>query len=145
MLVQRRRRWTNIKPALIQGVVFTTQHLEPMLIYCWFSVVDGGPTLNQHWFRVLCWDITANTTPRTNADLMLVQRRRRWTNIKPALIQSVVFAGIGVFSDIIYPQDLPRPSRRTSPGSIRSIPALDLWPLYNVCSPSKPNSSNCPL
>ena len=45
---------------------------------------------------------------------MLVQRRRRWTNIKPALIQGVVFAGIGVFSDTIYPQDLPRPSRRTS-------------------------------
>ena len=26
-----------------------TFEIIPMLIYCWASVVDGGPTLNQHW------------------------------------------------------------------------------------------------
>ena len=25
-----------------------------MLVECWASVVDAGPTLNQHWFKVLC-------------------------------------------------------------------------------------------
>ena len=31
----------------------------------------------------------ANTTPWTNAGLMLAHRLRRWTNIKPALVQGV--------------------------------------------------------
>ena len=37
--------------------------------------------------------IPANTPPRTNAGLILVQRRRRWANIKPVLVQGVVLAG----------------------------------------------------
>ena len=32
--------------------------------------------------------------PWTNAGLMLVYRRRRWTNIKPALAQGIVLAGM---------------------------------------------------
>ena len=35
----------------------------------------------------------ANTTRWPNAGLMLAQRRRRWANISPALVQRVVFAG----------------------------------------------------
>ena len=31
-----------------------TLHVEPMLIYCWSSVVDGGSTLNKRCFNVLC-------------------------------------------------------------------------------------------
>ena len=31
------------------------------------------------------------------ADLMLVQRRRRWANIKPALVQRFVFAGTPLY------------------------------------------------
>ena len=31
-----------------------TQDVESMLVYCWSNVVDGGPTLNQYWFNVLC-------------------------------------------------------------------------------------------
>ena len=38
--------------------------------------------------------IPPNTTPRINAGLMLVQPRRRWTKIKPALVQGVVFSGV---------------------------------------------------
>ena len=31
--------------------------IQPMLVECWASIVDAGPTFNQHWliFRV-CWD-----------------------------------------------------------------------------------------
>ena len=61
----------------------------PMLVQCWSSVVDGGPTLNQHWSNILCQQPCSrpNTNPRhsPNAGLMLGQRRRRWPNIKPAL------------------------------------------------------------
>ena len=23
--------------------------VDPMLFYCWSSIVDGGPTIKQHW------------------------------------------------------------------------------------------------
>ena len=35
----------------------------------------------------------ANTTHATSAGPMLDQRRRRWANIGPALVQRLVFAG----------------------------------------------------
>ena len=38
MFAQRRRRWTNIEPAMVQCI----------------NVVDGGPTLNQQWLNVSC-------------------------------------------------------------------------------------------
>ena len=28
---------------------------EPMLVYCWGSIVDAGPTLNQHRLSVACF------------------------------------------------------------------------------------------
>ena len=31
-----------------------TQDVEPMLIQCWVTVCDVGPTLNQHWVNVFC-------------------------------------------------------------------------------------------
>ena len=31
-----------------------TPDIEQMLVQCWADVVDGGPTLNQHWFNVSC-------------------------------------------------------------------------------------------
>ena len=31
-----------------------TRDIEAMLGQCWADVVDGGPTLNQHWFNVSC-------------------------------------------------------------------------------------------
>ena len=27
---------------------------RPLLVYCWSTVYDAGPTLNQHWFKVPC-------------------------------------------------------------------------------------------
>ena len=38
----------------------------------------------------------ANTRRWTNADLMLVHRRRRWPSFKSALVQRLLFAGINV-------------------------------------------------
>ena len=51
-----------------------------------------------------------------NVDLLLFQRRRRWTNIKPTLCKRLVFAGIGlaVFASpgqISYCPRLPLPGR----------------------------------
>ena len=42
-----------------------------MLIYCWATVCDAGPTINQHWVKVLCffWDYTARAAGKC----------RRWT------------------------------------------------------------------
>ena len=31
-----------------------TRYSNPLLVQCWASVVDGGPTLDQHWFDVSC-------------------------------------------------------------------------------------------
>ena len=31
-----------------------TRHAYPILGQCWLSVVDGGPTLVQHWVNVSC-------------------------------------------------------------------------------------------
>ena len=32
-----------------------TRHIDPMLDQCWADVVDGGPTLVQHWVDVSCF------------------------------------------------------------------------------------------
>ena len=32
-----------------------TQDIEPMLVQYWADGVDGGLTLNQHWFNVSCF------------------------------------------------------------------------------------------
>ena len=43
-----------------------TQDVESMFVWRWSSVVDGGPTLNQHWFNVLCllgWVFCPNSGP----------------------------------------------------------------------------------
>ena len=31
-----------------------TRYIEPMLSWCWPSVVDDGPTSTQHWLNVSC-------------------------------------------------------------------------------------------
>ena len=53
-----------------------------MSVLCWSSVVDGGPTLIQHWLNAHC--------PRKHDMLnqywiIFVQRCRWWANIRPAL------------------------------------------------------------
>ena len=73
-----------------------TRDVEPMLGWCWPSVVDAGTTSNQHWFNVsslLARDCPANTRLWTNDGIMFGYRLRRWPNIKPSLFQRLVFAG----------------------------------------------------
>ena len=44
-------------PQIPRNGVFSTQqtrHMGLMLEQCWANVVDGGPTLVQHWIDVLC-------------------------------------------------------------------------------------------
>ena len=33
----------------------TPADVDPMLVYCWSTVYDAGPTLSQHWVDVLCF------------------------------------------------------------------------------------------
>ena len=63
-----------------------TQYLNPMLILCWASVVDGGPTSNEHYERkhdtpIQCW-------------LNVGQHHRRLTNLEPAFGQCIMLTGI---------------------------------------------------
>ena len=57
-----------------------------------------------------CWtadsaNIPANTGRRPNVGLMLAHRLRRWANIKPALVQRLVFVGMRRWSNVdISPQ-----------------------------------------
>ena len=87
MLVQHRRRWTNIKPALIKHRAFveieSPQYLD----------------LTGPWRGVICWLVLAfparnNTKRWTNAGWMLNQYRRLWSNIGPALLQRLVVSGV---------------------------------------------------
>ena len=104
MLAQRPRRWPNIKPPRIKRLSFNGQGSRHLSVHPW------SPNL---WLRSLyliqrprsparlyCtrYRITkpqsALQVPRslpsqhvaTNAGLMLGQRRKRWPNIKPALV-----------------------------------------------------------
>ena len=53
---QRYRRWSNIETTLgrrleIAWMIEQTQKtrdFDPMLVYCWSTVSDAGPTLNQY-------------------------------------------------------------------------------------------------
>ena len=33
---------------------YQAHDVEPMLLYCWATVCDAGPTLSQHWLNVPC-------------------------------------------------------------------------------------------
>ena len=55
-----------------------------MVVQCWASVVDGGPTLSQHWSSVSCL-LEWCCHPTGDIGPMLVYSLRRWPNIEPAL------------------------------------------------------------
>ena len=102
-----------------------TPDIFPMMGNCWASVAYVGPALNQHWAyalsllckvgqcasieNTLCLDryigVPANTIHCPIVGSMLGQRRRRWTNIDPALGQCLVFAGVA--TDSTNPRYLP--------------------------------------
>ena len=43
-----------LRDYLRQCPVKQTQYVAPMPVYCWSSVVDGGPPLARHWFNAVC-------------------------------------------------------------------------------------------
>ena len=51
-----------------------TRDVQPMLVQCWPTVFDAGPTLFQHWVNVSC--------------------SRRWPNIVPTLAERLLLAGL---------------------------------------------------
>ena len=38
----------------LNGVIRESRNVEPMVVWCWISVTDGGPTSTQHCFNVSC-------------------------------------------------------------------------------------------
>ena len=62
MLEHRLRRRPNIETILgnvsfFMGIHHPTQQtrdIEPLLVQCWSTVYDAGPTLNQQWLNVSC-------------------------------------------------------------------------------------------
>ena len=63
------------------------------IIYLSASVLPGPP----------CEQLPSKHKTFTNAGLMLVQRRRRWANIDPALVPGLVFAGYSLSPPYIHP------------------------------------------
>ena len=59
-------------------------HAHPILVWCWPSVADAGPT--QPSIGIVKRYSAGDPTRRSpNVGLMLAKRRRHWTNIKPIL------------------------------------------------------------
>ena len=54
-----------------------TRHIDPMLDQCWANVVDGEPTLGQHWIDVLCllWAVILRPTSHMGSMFNLLQQR----------------------------------------------------------------------
>ena len=46
-------RWYEFL-AFLAMVTQETRGIDPILVKCWDSVVDGGPTLNQYWVHASC-------------------------------------------------------------------------------------------
>ena len=60
--VHHLRRWPNVSCSLPEQETVAcayasaqeTHDVEPILVSCWPTVSDGGPTLNQDWFNTVC-------------------------------------------------------------------------------------------
>ena len=95
---QRHRRRANINPAFVQSIVRVLQPAWSRLTdYGWMDTSQHRrrcPTFTRHWFGV-GWHCIANTRRWTSDGFMLGQRRRRWANINPALVQSIMPVPLG--------------------------------------------------
>ena len=54
ILGQRCRRWPSIKPKLVAVSCLLERYIVSILIHCWASIANVGPTLSQQCFVVLC-------------------------------------------------------------------------------------------
>ena len=68
--------WVNVGPPSVTLAHIQPgakkQHGNPILGYSWVSVVDGGPTLAQHWVNVSC--LTTCTLTQRDTDSMSSER-----------------------------------------------------------------------
>ena len=98
MLGHRRRRWANIETALsecpvLAGLTLRIKHQT--LKQCCFNAGPASQTVGQHWANIVlsycvsdsALRMTSGIFQRLNVDLVLGQRRRRWANTKPAMVQ----------------------------------------------------------
>ena len=112
MLVLRLRRWPNIKPALVQCLVLAGRvHVDTVCCSCILSSTDQADTrrsinvglpLDKHrspadtrrsinvGLPLAQRRNPADTRRSMNVGITLVLCRRRWTNVKTALIQRLV-------------------------------------------------------
>ena len=102
MLGHRLRRWPNIHPTVVS---IAAKH--ETFTQWWVNVRPPSTTSAQHspttvWTSRVYWDLVLADRQMThpvdtwrwiNVGLTLVQRRRRWTNVKPTSIQRLVSAG----------------------------------------------------
>ena len=90
-LANQSRMRSHFSSVNVRIISQQTRVVEQMLVECWPSVEDDGPTVNQHWFNVSC--LLGFTISSTTAFQPMMfccsdgQRRRRWANIKTALAQ----------------------------------------------------------
>ena len=100
MLVHHLRCWPNIGSAIVQGLVFAGAKLviptDLWIVVREFSKVWDSKLVYIYHIHQLYQTIvyTANRWRWINVGLTLVQRRRRWTSVKPTLSQRLVSAGI---------------------------------------------------
>ena len=88
--------------------------VTPMLFKCWFSIVNGGPTLKRHYNIV--------ERPVFTACLVIL-------NLSPSLVISCVET-----RDVTVCQAL-HPGQRSSPGGQRS--RIQVWLLHGSCDDDK--------
>ena len=127
MLSNRARRRPNIKPTLVQSLVFAVTPLhraipffrggvynhdvEPMLFWYWPTVCDAGPAIKRHWVNASCllWGLYAelfrsfmgggwtNSRHWANVVSMLAHRQRRWPSIKQHWVNASCLCGGSCF------------------------------------------------
>ena len=59
ILFQRLRCWHNNELTVVKRLLFTvisqqTRDVDPMLVYCWPTICNAGPTVYRHWVNVSC-------------------------------------------------------------------------------------------
>ena len=84
MLGRRRRQWPNIKPALVDGLVFAG-------IGPWYRSVAACGYIH----GPISWTNTINITEWWDGIFFTIIYHIIIYNIKPALVDGLVFAGIG--------------------------------------------------
>ena len=75
---------------LFAGHTIYSVYINPVLTKCWASVVDGGPTLDQHWVDVSCLQVyvISSTLIDTSILSFLVKHgmlKQCWFNVGTAL------------------------------------------------------------